>query len=44
MATQKVKNVVKTVQYVKSGSTTIDRQGKKHCKTCGAYIGNRGRK
>lgn len=44
MASQKVKRVVKTVQYIRNSQTTTDRQGKKHCKTCGAYIGNRGRK
>ena len=31
------------VTYRKSDTTT-DKQGRKHCKTCGAYIGNKGRK
>lgn len=31
------------VTYRKSDITT-DKNGRKHCKTCGAYIGNKGRK
>lgn len=33
-----------TTRVVRKSQTTIDRQGKMHCKTCGAYIGNKGRK
>lgn len=41
MATQKIKRVTQTTRYIRNSQTTTDRQGKKHCKTCGAYIGNR---
>ena len=44
MATQKIRTTTKTTRYVNTGSTTTDRQGRKHCKTCGAYVGGRGRK
>lgn len=33
-----------TRQVIRKSQVTTDRQGKKHCKTCGAYIGNKGRK
>lgn len=39
----KIKQTV-TRQVVRKSQTTTDRQGKMHCKTCGAYIGNKGRK
>ena len=42
MATQKIR--VKTVKYIRNSQTTTDRTGRKHCKTWGAYVGNRGRK
>lgn len=32
-----------TTTYRKSDTTT-DKNGRKHCKTCGAYIGNKGKK
>ena len=32
-----------TTKYRKSQSTT-DKNGRVHCKTCGAYLGNKGRK
>ncbi len=38
----KVKQTTR-ITYRKSSATT-DKNGRKHCKTCGAFIGNRGRK
>lgn len=39
------KQVVRTTKRViRKSQTTTDRQGKKHCGYCGAYIGNKGRK
>ena len=43
MAKQKVRTTT-TKSYVKKSQVVTDRQGKKHCGTCGAYIGNKGRK
>ena len=31
-------------QTIRKSQTTTDRQGRKHCKTCGAYVGNKGKK
>ena len=42
MAKQKIKTT--TTKYIRNSQTTTDRQGRKHCKTCGAYVGGRGRK
>ena len=42
MAKQRIKTT--TTRYVKKSDTTTDKQGRKHCKTCGAYVGNKGRK
>lgn len=42
MAKQTIRQTTK-VTYRKS-QTTTDRNGRKHCKTCGAFIGNKGRK
>ena len=44
MATQRIRTTRKVTKYVRNSQTTTDRQGRKHCKTCGAYVGNRGRK
>ncbi len=38
------KIVQKTTRYVKKSQTTTDKKGRVHCKTCGAYVGNKGRK
>lgn len=43
MAKQKVRTTT-SKSYIRKSQVTTDRQGKKHCGTCGAYIGNRGRK
>lgn len=43
MAKQKIR-IIKTTRYISKSDITTDSQGKKHCKTCGAYIGNKGRK
>ena len=40
----KIKQVVKTRQIIRKSQTTTDKNGRKHCKTCGAYIGNKGKK
>lgn len=37
------KQVIKTRTTFRK-SNTVDKNGRKHCKTCGAFIGNRGRK
>ena len=29
---------------VRKSQTTTDKNGRVHCKTCGAYVGNKGRK
>lgn len=29
--------------YLRS-QTSVDKNGRRHCQTCGAYIGNKGRK
>ena len=44
MAKQKVRTTTITTRYINRGNTTTDSQGRKHCKTCGAYVGNKGRK
>lgn len=45
MAKQKIKTTtIKTTRYIKKSDTTTDKQGRKHCKTCGAYVGNKGKK
>lgn len=44
MATQKIKTTTKTIRYIRNSQTTTDRQGRKHCRTCGAYVGSRGRR
>ena len=44
MATQKIKKTTKTTKYVNKGDVIIDIMGRKHCKTCGAYVGNKGKK
>lgn len=33
-----------TTRYVRKSQTTVDKNGRRHCKTCGAYVGNKGRK
>lgn len=33
-----------TKQTYRKSDTTTDKNGRKHCKTCGAYIGNKGKK
>jgi len=39
----KIKQTVTKKKYRKS-QTTTDNQGRKHCKTCGAFISGRGKK
>lgn len=29
---------------IRKSQTTVDKNGRRHCKTCGAYLGNKGRK
>jgi hypothetical protein len=36
--------VKQTTRITYRKSNTVDKNGRKHCKTCGAFIGNRGRK
>lgn len=36
--------VQKTTRTVRKSQTTTDSKGRVHCKTCGAYVGNKGRK
>lgn len=36
--------VVTTTRTIRKSQTTIDKRGRVHCKTCGAYVGNKGRK
>lgn len=38
----KIKQTVSRKTYRKS-QTTTDKNGRRHCKTCGAYIGSRGK-
>ena len=33
-----------TTRTVRKSQTTTDKKGRVHCKTCGAYVGNKGRK
>lgn len=44
MAKQKIKRVTKTKRTISKSKITTDSNGRKHCKTCGAFIGNKGRK
>jgi hypothetical protein len=43
MAKQTIRRT-STKQYIRNSSITTDSKGRKHCKTCGAYVGNKGRK
>lgn len=42
MAKQKIKT--KTTRYISKSQITTDKNGRKHCKTCGAYVGGKGKK
>lgn len=44
MAKQKIKITTKTKRVVSNSQITTDSKGRKHCKTCGAYVGNKGKK
>ncbi len=44
MARQKIKTTTITRRKIRKSQMTTDKKGRKHCKTCGAYIGNKGRK
>lgn len=44
MAKQKIKTTIKVKRIISSSKITKDKNGRKHCKTCGAFIGNKGRK
>ena len=45
MARQRIRTShTKTTRRVRKLQTTSDRNGRVHCKTCGAFLGNRGRK
>lgn len=41
MAKQKITTTTRTIR---KSQTTTDKNGRKHCKTCGAFVGNKGRK
>ena len=43
MAKQKITTTT-TTKKVRNSQTITDNKGRKHCKTCGAYVGNKGRK
>lgn len=34
----------KVVRTIRNSQTVTDKNGRKHCKTCGAYVGNKGNK
>lgn len=38
------KITIKRVTKYRKSQTTIDKKGRKHCKTCGAFISGRGKK
>jgi len=38
------KQTIKTKVTYRKSQITTDKNGRKHCKTCGAFIGNKGRK
>lgn len=39
------RQVIKTTtRKIRKSQTTTDRNGRKHCGYCGAYVGNKGRK
>ena len=45
MARQRIKSSrTKTTRKVRKSKTTLDKNGRVHCKSCGAFLGNRGRK
>lgn len=35
------KQTIKTKKTYRKSKTTTDKNGRKHCKTCGAFIGNK---
>lgn len=39
-----IKQTVKVKKKYRKSQTTTDSQGRKHCKTCGAFISGRGKK
>lgn len=41
MAKQRIKTTTRTIR---KSMSTVDKNGRRHCKTCGAYLGNKGRK
>lgn len=46
MARQRVviKTRTRTVRKVSKSKTHTDKNGRVHCKTCGAFVGNKGKK
>ena len=38
------KITIKTTKKMKKSDTVKDKNGKRHCKTCGAFISGRGKK
>ena len=36
--------ITTTTRKIRKSQTTTDKRGRVHCGTCGAYIGNKGRK
>lgn len=40
----KIKTKTRTIRKVRKSKTHTDKNGRIHCQTCGAYIGNKGKK
>lgn len=38
------KITIKRTRYISKSKITTDKNGRKHCKTCGAFISGRGKK
>lgn len=44
MAKQRIKTRTRTTRKISNSKTSTDSKGRVHCKTCGAYIGKKGKK
>lgn len=44
MARQRIVTRTRTVRKVSKSKMHTDKNGRIHCQTCGAYIGNKGKK
>ena len=43
MAKQKIKRTTTTKRTINKNKIVTDKSGRKHCKTCGAFISGRGK-